>query len=221
MRSWWWKILCFILLGYTMIAGFLMPVPRLEILNETIRNLSFHVPIWFAMIVLYACAFYYAIRYLRTNNIQDDIYSVQLTNTGIVFNILGYATGMEWAKYTWGAAWTPDAKLLGAALSMLIYFAYSILRSGLKDEEKKARISAVYNVFAFALMIPLIFILPRMVDSLHPGNGGNPAFAKYDLDSDMRLVFYPAVIGWVLLGLWVSSLAVRVALIRYKREDNF
>jgi len=221
MRSWWWKILCLVLVGYTVIGGFLMPVPRLDILNETIRNLYFHVPMWFTMIVLYAAAFYYSIKYLRTGNLQDDVYAVQFTNTGIFFSIIGLLTGMEWAQYTWGAAWSNDPKELGTAMSMLIYLAYSILRGGLKDDEKKAKISAVYNVFAFAMMIPLIFVLPRMVDSLHPGNGGNPAFKQYDLDKYMRFVFYAAVPGWILLGVWIATLKTRLALIKYKREIDF
>jgi len=221
MRSWWWKILCLMLVGYTVIGGFLMPVPRLDILNETIRNLYFHVPMWFTMIVLYAVAFYYSIKYLRTGNLQDDVYAVQFTNTGIFFSIIGLATGMEWAQYTWGAAWSNDPKELGTAMSMLIYFAYSILRSGLKDDEKKAKISAVYNVFAFAMMIPLIFVLPRMVDSLHPGNGGNPAFKQYDLDKYMRMVFYAAVPGWILMGVWIATLKTRLALVKYERENDF
>ena len=218
MRSWWWKILCFLLVGYTVVGGFLMPVPRLNILNETIRNLYFHVPMWFTMIVLFAGAFGYSIKYLRTGDLKDDVYAVQFTNTGIFFSILGMLTGMEWAQYTWGAAWSNDPKQLGTALSMLIYFAYTILRGGLKDDEKKAKISAVYNVFAFAMMIPLIFILPRMVDSLHPGNGGNPAFKQYDLDSGMRMVFYPAVIGWILLGMWIATLKIRLGIVKYARE---
>jgi heme exporter protein C len=221
MRTWWWKILCLVLVGYTVIGGFLMPVPRLDILNETIRNLYFHVPMWFTMIVLFAVAFYYSIKYLRTGNLQDDVYAVQFTNTGIFFSIIGLLTGMEWAQYTWGAAWSNDPKELGTAMSMLIYFAYTILRSGLKDDEKKAKISAVYNVFAFAMMIPLIFVLPRMVDSLHPGNGGNPAFKQYDLDKYMRFVFYAAVPGWILLGVWIATLKTRLALVQYKREMNF
>ena len=221
MRKWWWKILCVVMGIYVVVAGFLMPVPRLDILNETIRNLYFHVPMWFTMIVLFGCAFWYSIRYLRTGNLRDDVFAVNFTNTGIFFSLLGMATGMEWAQFTWGAAWSNDPKELGTAMCMLIYFAYSILRSGLKDDEKKAKVSAVYNVFAFAMMIPLIFILPRMVDSLHPGNGGNPAFARYDLDSDMRKVFYPAVVGWIMLGLWIASLHVRLGLLRYKKENTF
>ena len=218
MQKWWWKIVCILLVGYTVVAGFIMPVPRLDILNETIRNLYFHVPMWFTMSVLFACAFFYSIKYLQSGNLKDDVYALQFTNTGIFFSILGMLTGMEWAQYTWGAAWSNDPKQLGTALSMLIYFAYIILRGGLKDDEKRAKISAVYNVFAFAMMIPLIFVLPRLVDSLHPGNGGNPAFKQYDLDSGMRLVFYPAVAGWIMLGIWISDLRIRVGMLQYKKD---
>jgi heme exporter protein C len=201
-------------------AGFLAPVPARNILNETIRNLYFHVPMWFTMIVLFGASAYYAIVYLRSNNIQHDIYSSALASTGIFFSILGMLTGMEWAQYTWGAAWSNDPKQLGTALCMLTYFAYWVLRSGIKDEDKRAKISSVYNIFIFALMIPLIFILPRMVDSLHPGNGGNPAFSNYDLDSRMRLVFYPAVIGWILLGFWLGTLLIRTQLLQQKKNES-
>lgn len=205
---------------YTVVGGMLMTVPRLDILNETIRNLYFHVPMWFTMIALYTGAFYYSIKHLSSGSLVHDVYAVQLTNAGIFFSILGLLTGMEWAKFTWGEAWSNDPKQLGTAMCMLIYFAYAILRSGIKDDEKKAKISAVYNIFAYAMMIPLIFILPRMVDSLHPGNGGNPAFAKYDLDSNMRMVFYPAVIGWILTGIWIATLLIRAELIRFRREEK-
>jgi len=221
MRSWWWKIVCGIMLAYTIVGGLLLPVPRLDILNETIRNLYFHVPMWFTMIVLFGGGFYYSIKYLRSGDLKDDIHAVQLTNTGIFFSILGMITGMVWAQYTWGAAWSNDPKQLGTAMSMLIYFAYTILRGGLKDEEKRAKIGAVYNIFAFAMLMPLIFIIPRMVDSLHPGATGNPAFKQYDLDSTMRMVFWPANVGWILMGLWIASLKTRVNLLSYKKENTF
>lgn len=219
MRQQWWKWLSIVLLAYVLVGGLLMPVPRRDILNETIRNLYYHVPMWFTMILLFLASAVYALKYLRTNDIKFDIISSSFASTGIVFSVLGMLTGMEWAQYTWGAAWSNDPKQLGTALSMLTYFAYLILRSGVADEDKRGRISAVYNVFVFALMIPLIFVLPRMVDSLHPGNGGNPAFNQYDLDSTMRLVFYPAVIGWALLGFWMGTLLIRVRLLQHKRNE--
>ena len=126
------------------------------------------------------------------------------------FGILGILSGMIWAKFTWGAYWTNDPKLNGSALSLLIYFSYFVLRGSIRDQIKKAKISSVYNIFAFAMLIPLLFILPRMTDSLHPGNGGNPGFNVYDMNSQLRIVFYPAVIGFILLGIWITKLRLRL-----------
>ena len=176
---------------------------------------------WFSMILLFSISFGYALAYLRTGNIKHDIKSVSYIKIGVLFSILGMLTGMEWAEYTWGEPWSNDPKQLATAVCMLMYFAYLILRGGMKDEEKRAKISAVYNVFSFALMIPLLFILPRMVDSLHPGNGGNPGFNAYDLDSRMRLIFYPAVIGWFLLGIWVTSLRIRIDFLQHKLDNEY
>jgi heme exporter protein C len=97
-----------------------------------------------------------------------------------------------------------------------MYLAYIVLRSSIDESQKRARIAAIYNIFAFPIMVVLLFILPRMTDSLHPGNGGNPGFNSYDLDSNMRLVFYPAVIGWILLGVWISNIRYRIRLIQNK-----
>jgi heme exporter protein C len=66
------------------------------------------------------------------------------------------------------------------------------------------------------MMFVFIMIIPKMNDSLHPGKGGNPGFNKYDLDSNMRMVFYPAVIGWTLFGVWMMSLRVRLRKIEEK-----
>jgi heme exporter protein C len=134
--------------------------------------------------------------------------------------MMGILTGMVWAKNTWGAYWTNDPKLNSAAIGMLMYFAYIVLRSSIEDDEKRARVSAVYNIFSFPIFVVLIFILPRLTASLHPGNGGNPGFNSYDLDSKLRLVFYPAVIGWTLIGYWIADLAIRKELIKQKQLDH-
>ncbi len=215
----WWKWLCIALLVYTIIGGLLFPVPRLPILNETIRVLHFHVPMWFGMILVFTGSVIYGIKYLRSDNALFDVYSSQLANIGIAFGVLGILTGMVWANYTWGEPWSNDPKQNASAVSLLIYLAYFVLRNSIKDEQQRNRVSAVYNIFAYSLMIPLLFILPRMSDSLHPGNGGNPAFNVYDLDSNLRMVFYPAVIGWTLLGYWIASINIRLSLTQENLEN--
>jgi heme exporter protein C len=210
MNQTWWKIGCVILLAYVFTGGLLMDVPRLPILNETIRNVYFHVPLWFGMIALMTASGWYAIRYLRTGRPDDDVRSVEYANTGLVYGLLGYVTGALWGNFTWNDPLPRDPKILSAAAGMLIYLAYWLLRSSFRDEQQRARISAIYNVFAFAVFIPLIFVLPRMTASLHPGNGGNPAFGQYDMDNQMRMVFYPACVGMILLGVWISTLRIRL-----------
>lgn len=192
--------------------------PFRNILLETIRNTYFHVPLWFAMIILFGCSAWYSIKYYRTGNILYDVKTMSLINTGVLFGVLGLVTGMIWAKYTWGAWWSWDVKQNMSAIALLIYAALIVLRGSLGDEMQRARLTAGYNMFAFILLIPLLFIIPRMTDSLHPGNGGNPALGGEDLDNTMRLVFYPAVIGFILLGLWISELTYRLEKVKQHVE---
>ena len=213
-----WKIGTILLLMYTIIGGLLFEVPRKNILNETIRLLYFHVPMWFGMIILLTISVFFSIKYLANRQKKFDCLAIEFANIGITFGILGITTGMIWATYTWGAPWHGDPKENATAISLLIYTAYFILRKSIDDKEQQAKISAIYNIFAFATLIPLLFVLPRLTDSLHPGNGGNPGFNSYDLDDRMRLVFYPAVIGWTSLGIWLALLNTKINLLNQNEK---
>lgn len=226
MKFSWWKITCIVLLFYSFTAGFLIKVPYVGNLYETIRNTFFHVPMWFGQITLLLLSMIYSIACLRTRNLKYDIYASEFAKTGILFGILGLATGAVWARFTWGEYWSNDPKQMAAAIAVLIYFAYVVLRGAVNDYDNRARISGVYNIFAFFIYIPLIMILPRMVESLHPGGmegaegGGNPGFGGDSLDATMRLVFWPAVIGWILLGVWISNMKIRIFLLSHKNLLN-
>ena len=208
------------LLLYSVIFGLIGEVPRQPILNETIRNVYFHVPMWFGMMALMISSLTYSIKYLRQGQIQDDVYAVEYANVAIVFGVLGFITGSIWGNYTWGDPLPKDPKIIAVEVGLLIYSAYFVLRGSFEDEQKKARLSGVYNIFAFASFMPLVWILPRLTDSLHPGNGGNPAFGKYDMDSNMRMVFYPAILAWILVGVWIASLRIRIKLLNNHLQEN-
>lgn len=226
MKFTWWKIACIILLIYSFIAGFLIDVPYVGNLYQTIRNFFFHVPMWFGQIALLLLSLIYSIAYLRTHNLKHDIYAAEFAKTGILFGVLGLVTGAIWAKFTWGEYWSNDPKQMAAAIAVLIYFAYVVLRGSVNDFDKRAKIAGVYNIFAFFIYIPLIIILPRMVQSLHPGGmegadgGGNPGLGGESLDPSMRIVFWPAVIGWILLGIWISNLKTRYFFYTHKNILN-
>jgi heme exporter protein C len=226
MHKSWWKILCVVLLLYTVIGGILMPAPYLPALAETARNLYFHVCMWFTMITLFIFSVVHSIIYLRTFNLKNDLYARNFAVVGIVFGLLGYATGTIWMSYTWADPNNPgysfssiarEPKLIGAAIALLVYFAYLVLRDSISDMDKRARVSAVYNIFAFALLFPSIKIIPDALPSLHPGGENNPALDFRDSSGTMKVVFYPAVIGWILLGLWISTIRIRIGLLKEKK----
>lgn len=188
-----------------------MAFPNRPILNESIRNLFYHVPMWFSMILLLLVSAVYSVKYLVKPNLHFDLRCDALIRVAILAGFLGCATGSVWASVTWDSWWPRDPKLNGVAIGMLMYSAYLLLRSGIRDDYQKARISAVYNLFVFPVFIALIVIMPKLSgDSLHPGAGGTVGFNQYDLDNTMRMFFYPAVIGWILLFLWVASLHYRI-----------
>lgn len=215
----WWKITAIVLLVYAVVGGLLLPVPELTQLGETIRNLYYHVCMWFAMMILFTISIAQSIKYLRTGAIEHDIKAVSYAGVGTFLGLLGYGTGAIWASFTWADPNNPafasfgsimrEPKLIGAAIALLIYGAYFILRSSITDMDQRARVSAVYNIFAYAMLFPSIWIIPRLLPSLHPGQEGNPALNFNDIDSRMRMVFYPAVIGWTLMGVWIATIKIR------------
>jgi heme exporter protein C len=176
---------------------------------------------WFAMMTLMFVSLVYSILYLNKQKIDHDIKAAAFAKVGFLFGLLGIITGSVWARATWGAWWVfQEVKLNGAAAALLVYAAYFILRGSFDDEEKKARFSSVYSIFAFVMFMVLINVIPRISNSsLHPGNGGNPGFNSYDLDSNLRIVFYPAVIGWILLSVWISTLLIRMEKIFRKKHQ--
>ncbi len=215
-----WKIIGGLLVLYSIIVGLSIQVPQLPIIYESIRNLFYHVSMWFTMTAMFATALIFSISYLRNPLLKKDIAAVEAARVGFFFGFLGLATGMLWANFTWGKPWTNDPQLNGAATALLTYLAYFILRSSIEDQEKKARISAVYNIFAFVLMLVFIGVLPRMAEhSIHPGKSGNPALGVKGLDPRMRLVFYPAVVGWIMIALWIWKIRIRLTTIRQKISE--
>ena len=219
MKLAWWKILSLLLLLFAIVAGFLGPVPARPIINETIRNLYYHVPMWFGMMILMSVSMFHAIAHLRKGTLTADARSSSFAATGMLFGILGISSGALWANYTWGQPWSNDIKQILAAIALLIYAAYFILRSSIDDIDKRAKVSAVYNIFAYVMLFPTLFIIPRLYESLHPGGEGNPALDQQDIDPAMRLIFWPAVIGWTLLGAWISTLHTRIQFIKNKHLE--
>jgi heme exporter protein C len=194
------------------IVGFSIKIPEIAILEQTARNLFLHVPMWFTMMIAFTMAFYYSVRYLNDEKIKWDRKAETATAVGLIFGICGLLTGSLWARFTWGTWWTfAEPRMNLSALAMMIFVAYFILRSAFNDPEKRAKISAVYNIFGVTTIPFLLYIIPRQLPSLHPGADGNPAFSDMTAP-ELRIIFYPAVIGFIGLSVWMMDIVNR-----YKR----
>lgn len=225
MKENWWKLLAILLIIYSVIFGLTTDVPEnLEasyMIYQSIRNLYYHVPMWFTMMASFTIGFVYTIMYLNKSKIEYDFKARAFNEIGIFFGMLGMATGMLWAKYTWGDFWSNDPKQIGAALCLASYAAYFVLRASIKDEQSKAKISGVYSIFAFALMIPFIYIIPDLKqNSLHPGAGNMVSLSDFKgLDINMRRVLYPAALGWILMGVWMANIKSSFTYIKYQANN--
>lgn len=210
--------------------------PFQPVIFESIRNLMWHVPMWFTMFFLMFISVAQSVAYMlklqrkssgdtldRQSGVAalvHDRRAAAAVSVGLVFCILGLLTGSIWARFTWTAWWTNDPQLNGALVVFLLYASYFVLRATVEDDEKRARLSAVYNIFACVMMVVLLMVMPKFVSSLHPGKEGTPAFSSYDLDASLRTVFYPAVVAWLLLGYWLYNLRHRISRLQENAYEN-
>lgn len=74
---------------------------------------------------------------------------------------------------------------------------------------------SVYNIFAVTTIPFLLYVVPRQLTSLHPGADGNPAFSEITA-AELRLILYPAMLGFIALSFWVYDIMHRYQSVRYK-----
>lgn len=138
-----------------------------------------------------------------------DITSASSAGLGLLFAILATTTGSLWAKFTWGSFWNWDPRQTSIFVLLLIYGAYFALRSSIEGEEKRATLSSVYAIIAGVTSPFFIFIMPRLVEGLHP----NEAFVsqgKISMNLTMLIIFLCSMAGFTALYFWILNIKVRL-----------
>ncbi|WP_249066941.1 cytochrome c biogenesis protein CcsA [Halalkalibaculum roseum] len=213
-----WKYAVAVWMTLVIVGGFLIPIPDIPILEQSARNLFLHVPMWFTMAVCFGAGLIYSIKYLNNPDPITDHKAETATQVGLMFGICGLLTGAVWARFTWGTWWTfAEPRMNLSALGMMIYVAYFVLRTAFDNPEKRAKIAAVFNVFAATTIPFLLYIIPRQLPSLHPGAEGNPAFSEITAP-ELRYIFYPAVVGFIGLAIWISNILNRYKKVKLELE---
>lgn len=224
-----WKITLFILMTLVIIVGFSFPIvphptawyefPNIPGLEQKAKIIFFHVPTAWIAVIAFLTAMVQGIAYLRNKDLTHDAKSNAALQLGLVFSILAAVTGSIWAKFTWGAFWHWDPRETSIFILVLIYGSLFALRSAIENEDKRARLSAVYSIFAFLTVPFFVFIMPRIMTGLHPGSADDTnagPVVDFKMNATMQVVFYVSLIAFTILFVWMWRMSYKSII--YKEE---
>ena len=172
------------------------------------KIIFFHVPMAITAMLGAAVALFASAMFLITKNFRYDALAVSVTEVGLAFLAVNLVTGSIWGRIIWGIWWTWDARLTSALVCWLLYAGYLMLRRAIEEPTARARIAAVFNIFAF-VDVPIVIFSIKWWRTQHP----QPVFwGGGTIDPAMRMT---AVLNLVALAL----LAVVLVLIRLRQEE--
>ena len=196
------KILAFFTAIITAVIIFF--VPNVKGLGEAAKIVFFHIPTaWTSVIAFFTSAFF-AAKFLNSENYNFDKLSARAAKIGFIFILLATISGAIFSKLTWGAYWNWDPRQTTIFILILIYGAYLTLRSAVKNEKIRAKVSAVYALLSMLTVPFLMFILPRMYFSLHPEPVLNSS-GKIEMDTIFLTVLIVAVLDSTLIFAWLMK----------------
>lgn len=197
-----WKLVLFILMTAVVVAAWLMEPPQNQ-LGEVSRVFYFHIPVAWVTILAYFIAMWQSALYLRTKELVCDLKASTSAGLGTLFCILATITGSVFAKVTWGSFWNWDPRETSILILLLIYGAYFALRSAVRESERKAALSGVYSIFAFPPAVFLVFVVPRIYQSLHPTDSVVDASGAVQMPAPILLTFLASLVAFTLLFVWI------------------
>lgn len=215
----WWKIVLFLLMIWVIGAAFILPAPQ-QMIGEASRIFYFHVPQAWVAALAFIVSMVASVRYLWKKNQLDDDRARVAAELGLLFCLLATVTGSMFAKVTWGSYWNWDPRETSIFILLLIYGAYFALRSAVEGSEKKARLAAVYAIFAFLTVPFLMFIMPRVLPSLHPSDSVVTSSGQFSMSASTAVVFFPALVAFTVLFVWVYTLGLRIYTAQRKRMEE-
>ncbi len=216
-RGLWWKLGTGVWMSLAILAAFLLakPVPAFPY-PEGARTIFFHVPCAWLTCVAYVVGAWYAVRFLRgvrqggwRSSALDDFKCATAMELGLVFSFVTTVSGSFFSHLEWGLYWNWDPRQTSILIILLIFAAYLVLRGAVTDPETRGRLASAYALVALVPGLFLIWVLPRIVETLH--GGANDAVLKNQIGGSYRPILYglalPAFIG---LFVWLFQLRLRV-----------
>ena len=175
----------------------LIEAPRERTMGDLQRIFYFHVAAAIAGMTAFTVNFFSSLMYLVRRKRWWDNLALSAAEIGVMFLSMVLVTGPIWAKPVWFVWWTWSPRLTLSLVLCLLYVAYILIRNYIEDPEKKALVSAVFGIIAFA-DTPLVWFSIRWWRDIHPSpmleTGGlapsmRPAFCTCCVVFQVLLVF--------------------------------
>jgi heme exporter protein C len=210
---WLWIGACVVLayLGAPRMRGFMGG-------GESGRIVFFHVPMAWTAFVAFVAGGVWSARYLAGRDRRHDLASAAAIRIGLVFCVLATLSGSVWARVEWGAFWNWDPRQISITMLLVYYAAYVALRGQIVDHEVRARITGAYSVLGLVVAPFLLFVLPRMFESLHPEPVVNQEM-EVQMDPMILWLMLAASLGFMVLFFWMHSLATRLAVLEEREQE--
>ena len=192
--------------------------PMEIIMGEVQRVFYFHVAAGWVGMLSFFLSMLFSIFYLYKQQKQWDLFAVSAVEIGLVFVTINIISGAIWARPIWNTWWTWDPRLTTAAIMLLIYSAYFILRNSLDDPSRQARFSAIYAIIGFA-SVPMTFLSIRFFRTIHPVliiSSDPAALGAMDMTQKMRATLLVSILAFSCL--FVSLLIHRYQLAVLQEE---
>jgi heme exporter protein C len=172
----------------------LIAAPREATMGDLQRIFYFHVPAAIAGMIAFAVNFVASLMYVVRRNRWWDNLGLSAAEVGVTFFIMVLVTGPIWAKPAWFVWWTWSPRLTLSLVLCLLYVAYLLIRNYIEDPEKRALISAVFGIIAFA-DTPLVWFSIRWWRDIHP----SPMLETGGLSPSMRPAFFVCMVVFQIL----------------------
>src|SRR5262245_44649976 len=132
------------------------------------RIFYIHLAAFSGAFVAFCAAVVGGVLYLRTRNVKWDTLAVSSIEVRLVLALINLTLGMIWARPIWNTWWTWDPRLTSAAIMILTYSAYLMLRNSIENDEQRRRFAAVYGILAITTAIITLVITRVRPDTIHP-----------------------------------------------------
>ncbi len=186
------------------------------------RIFYFHVAAGWVGYLAFGVTAVASILYLLKRQRRFDNLAVSSAEIGVVFTAANLVSGSVWARPTWGTWWSwDDPRLTLAAIVLLVYIAYLMLRNAIDDPERRARLSSIYGIVGF-LSVPLSFLSVRIWRTIHPaviGTTSETAQGGFDMSGNMVVVLLFSIFTFSLLYAVLLHYRLKLEDMREQVED--